>query len=107
MTAIELSEGIEDERERKLVQKYLNERIVPSGDAQEDLRFARMAVNSLKNGLIAEEIGRSVPPKSFNSGAGAPPKQAEKELELTKEELQFTRPPFNLTPAEIVKTRKG
>lgn len=104
-TAIELAEGIEDPKERELTIHYLKTRIVPSGDAQDDLRFARQAVNSVKNGQIAEELARGTSPKNFSSGAGAPPKPTPATPELTPEELMFTRPPFNMTPQEVISKR--
>lgn len=104
-TSIQLAEGIQDEREKALVIQYLKTRIVPSGDAHDDLRFARLAVNSVKNGQLAEEMARSTSPKSFSSGAGAPAKSVAKEPELTAQEIQFTKPPFNMSVAEIIAAR--
>lgn len=106
-TALQLAEEIGDVHERELTIKYLRDRIVPSGNAHEDLRFARLAVNSLKNGQIVEEISRSTAASTHASGAGAPPlNNVKKEIELTAEEQQFTRAPFNMTPDQIVKLRK-
>lgn len=104
-TSIQLAEGITDEHERALVTQYLKTRIVPSGDPEDDLRFARHAVNSVKNGQIAEEMSRGTAPRNFGSGAGAPPKPPQKEPELTAEELLFTKPPINMTPAQIIAAR--
>jgi len=102
-TAFDLAESIEDTNERELTKSYL-ERIKPSGDAQEDLRFARLAVNSVKNGQIVEEVARREVPRSFGSGAGAPP-PVERSQELTPQEMQFMQKPFNLTKEEIIAKR--
>lgn len=104
-SAIELAESITDPKERELTIHYLQTRIVPSGDAQDDLRFARQAVNSVKNGQIAEEMVRGTMPKNFSSAAGAPARFTPTTPELTTAEQQFTRPPFNMTPEEIISKR--
>lgn len=104
-TALEMADEISDPHERELTKHYLNTRVLPSGNASEDLRFARLAVNSVKNGQIAEELGRKGTPGAHASGAGAPPKAQGTEIELTAAELQFTRPPLNMTPAQIVAAR--
>lgn len=93
-----------DDHTKNLVKKYL-ERVKPSGDAQEDLRFALLAVNSVKNSLIAEEASRGTTPTRFASGAGAPPRQVPKEPELTEAELRFTKAPINMTAAQIIALR--
>lgn len=104
-TAIELADSIQDAHERNLVKQYLEHRIIPSGDPQEDIRFARLAVNSVKNTQVVAELNRGIRPASHASGAGAPPMTIEKAPELTPDELQFTRAPFNLTAAEIISKR--
>lgn len=106
-SAIELADEIPDQHERALTKKYLEERVKPSGDPYEDLRFARLAVNSVKNSQIAEEITRASQPRSAPSGAGAPPKPQEREPEFTAQELGFMRPPFNMTKEDIMKARKS
>lgn len=104
-TAIELAEEITDQHERALTISYLKTRIVPSGDPEDDIRFARQAVNSVKNSQIVEEISRSVKPKNFSSGASAPAMKVSIEPELSTDELMFTKPPFNMTRAEIISKR--
>lgn len=104
-TSLELADEIPDQRERELVQHYLTNRIVPSGNAADDLRFARLAVNSVKNGQIAEEASRKTVATGFSSSAGAPPKQQAPEQELTAQEMQFMRPPLNMTKEQIIATR--
>jgi hypothetical protein len=101
-SAIELAGTIADQYERDLTISYLKTRIVPSGDAHEDLRFARLAVNSVKNGQIVEEISRQTTAKTFSSKPGAPIKPDAKTPELTPQEQQFTK---ILSPEEIVKLR--
>lgn len=104
-TALQLASEIADPRERELTIMYLENRIVPSGDPQEDLRFARAAVNSVKNGQVAEEIARKSTPAGHASAPGAPAAKTPVTPELTAQEQQFTRPPFNMTPAQIIAAR--
>lgn len=104
-TSIELANEITDPHERALTIQYLTNRIVPSGDPYDDVRFARQAVNSVKNGQIVEEIARKNAPTNFSSGAGVPPKQNAKPAELTVHEQQFAKPPFNMTVEQIIAAR--
>lgn len=104
-TALELANEIADPHERELTKTYLQNRIVPSGDPHEDLRFARLAVNSVKSGQIAEELARGGKPVAHASAPGAPAPVTPKEQELTAEELAFTRAPFNLSKEEILAKR--
>lgn len=104
-TAIQLAERITDPKERELTIKYLQTRIIPSGDAEDDVRFARQAVNSVKNGLIVEEMQRATEPRTYSSAPGAPANQAPKVPELTSSELMFTKKPFNLTVEQIIAKR--
>jgi hypothetical protein len=104
-TALQLADEIPDQYERDLTKKYLLVRVVPSGDAHEDLRFARLAVNAVKSGQVIEELGRAGQPRSFASGAGAPFSTTQKEVEFTANELSFMRPPFNMTKEQILKAR--
>lgn len=104
-TAIQIAESITDLHERELTIKYLQTRIVPSGDPEDDVRFARQAVNSVKNGQIVEELSRATTPRTYGSGAGAPPNMTPKTPELTAEEQLFTKAPFNMTVAEVIAAR--
>jgi aminopeptidase N len=71
-SSLQLADDIGDEDERNLVKHYLNERIVPSGNPTEDLRLARSAVNSVKNGQLAEDATRNRSQSSrSSSGSGA------------------------------------
>lgn len=103
-TAIQLSEDIEDETERELTQYHLNNSIKSTGNPTEDLKLARTLTNAAKNKQIIEEVERKIPAKTHSNGSSAPGKD-EKIPELTAEELSFTRPPWNMSVAEIVKTR--
>lgn len=102
-TAIKLSDSIENEAERKLVQYHLENTIKPSGDAQTDLRNARLLVNAVKNGQIVEETLRTVKPKTTGSGTGAPPKEKQT-TELTKEERIYATA-FKLTDEQVIAAR--
>lgn len=103
-TSLSLADKIEDSRERELTKHYLETKIRPSGDAEQDLKDARALVNSVKNSQIATEINRTKEPRRTSSSSGAPAK-VEAPVELTAEELSFTRPPFNMTPAAVIATR--
>jgi hypothetical protein len=73
-TAIELAREIESESERELAIHYLESRIVPSGNPQEDLRLALAAVNSVKNSQIATMATNRGTPTRYASGSGMPAK---------------------------------
>ena len=104
-TALTLADTIQDEDERAVVKHYLQTRVVPSGNPDEDVKFARAAVNSLRNAQIAEEIARKQGGKSHASGSGAPAKPPEGEFVPTQEELVFMSPPYNLTKEEVLAKR--
>ena len=99
------AENIEEESEKELTKHYLQNRIKPSGDADDDLRIARAAVNSLRNAQIAEEINRKVQAKTYGSPSGAPGKR-EEIFEATADELVFMGPPYNLSKEDIIKQRQ-
>lgn len=105
-TSLQLAEEISDETERELTKHHLENSIKSTGNPQEDLRLARAIVNAAKNAKIAEEIARKGKPKDHSSGSSAPANNTGQEEELTPEELQFTKPPFNMSKADIIKTRK-
>lgn len=102
-TAISLAGEIENEAERKLTQYHLENTIKPSGDAQTDLKNARLLVNAVKNGQVAEEAVRATKARTTGSGAGAPPKEKQTN-ELTKEERDYMVA-FKLTEAQVVAAR--
>lgn len=105
-TAMQMAESIEDPRERELAKSYLK-RVVPSGDPAEDLRFARLAVNSEKTGLILQEAGRARPAQSHTTGTGAPAKSGEDtDFQPTPTEQSLMRPPFNLSQKDVLDARK-
>lgn len=106
-TAFEMAESIEDSQERELTKLYLK-RVVPSGNPQEDLRFARLAVNSAKNTQILEEVGRAHKPPAHSSGTGAPARTEGDSSSFvpTKHEAGLMKAPFNLTKEQILDARK-
>ena len=104
--ALELADEIKDEDERELTKHYLEHRIVPSGDAEADVKLARAAVNSLKNAQIAEEMSRGGGAKKKPSSPGNPAKH-ESAFEPTDEELVFMAPPYNLSKEAILKAREA
>lgn len=106
-TALQLADEIQDTPERELVKHYLENRIVPSGNPQEDIRDARRMVNSIKNEQIIQEQARRTSSKNHSSASGAPLRTTQAEPELTPSEILFMRPPFKMTKEEILKARKG
>jgi hypothetical protein len=100
-TALQLADEIENENERELTRHYLQTRIVPSGDPKEDLRFARSAVNAVKNSQVLEEVARKSAPKSNSSAPGGPAARGEAAFVPTEEEQVFMRAPYNLSIDEI------
>lgn len=104
-TALELATAIEDEAERNEVTSILESRIVPSGDANEDLRLARDMVNARKNAQIAEDLLRKQNPNAHASRPGAPGYTPDAFVP-TAEEVTFMNAPYNLTKEQIVEARK-
>lgn len=105
-TALEMANEITDENERNLTIEYLG-RVKPSGNPTEDLRFARMAVNGVKSGLILEEVGRRGKPAGHSSGSGGPAASGGDSGTFvpTANEAALMKPPFNLTQADVIKAR--
>jgi hypothetical protein len=104
-TALQLTNDIADETERELTKYHLQNSIKSTGNPAEDLNLARAIVNAAKNKQILEEIARKPPAKTFSSSSGAPA-NINVEQELSPEEIQFTKPPFNMSKAEILKARR-
>ena len=103
-TALQMADEIEDESERELVKIKLQTRVVPSGNPAQDLRDARLMVNSIKNAQIAEELGRKSGAKNYPSGSGSPARVGDK-FEPTAEEENFMRT-FKLTEEQIKQARE-
>lgn len=104
-TALSLANDIENEVERELVVFHLENTIKSTGNPKDDLKLARALVNSVKNSQIAEEVVRKAPAKQHSSGSGVNGKHEER-IELTSEELMYTKAPFNMKPEDIIKTRQ-
>ncbi len=104
-TAMQLADEIGDETEKELVKYYLENRIQPSGNPQEDLKDARRMVNAVKNEQIIQEVKRKTPAKTHSNGTGAPALDNEIKGELTAEEKVFLGKPFNLSKEQIIKSR--
>lgn len=105
-TALQIAESIEDETERELTKHYLENRIVPSEDPEDDVKLARVAVNAVKNAQIAEELARKGSGKAHASAPGAPAMQSGGVFEPTPEELVFMNPPYSLSKEMIIANRK-
>jgi hypothetical protein len=104
-TAKTLAAEIMDDNERKLVLHHLENTIKPSGDAQTDLRNARLIVNSVKNGQLAEEAARAAKARTAPSAPGAPPKGPDAKPELSKEDEAVMKG-FGLTQEEALAALK-
>jgi len=105
-TALTMADEIENTIERELVKYHIENTIQPSGNPKDDLKHARAIVNSVKNAQILEEADRKGVAKLHPTGSSGPRKGDAPNDELTEQELQFTRPPFNMTKAQIIATRK-
>lgn len=103
-TALQMAGEIQDEDTRDAVKEALNTRITPSGNADEDFRFALGAVSAGKNKQVIEEVTRYVAPKRTAAG-GSMPAFIEEEFTPTAEEQVFMRPPYN-TPLEKIKAAR-
>lgn len=104
-SALQLAETtIDDPKELELTKIYLAEKIKPSGNAAEDLRIARLMVNSVKHSQIAEHIAVAGTPKTHVSSPGAPAASKPQEAELTPEETRTMRA-FKLTKEQVLAAR--
>lgn len=102
-TALQLADEL-PETERDEVKTLLESRIVPSGNAEEDLRLARAAVNATHNAQIAELISNRTAPKKTAAG-GSADIPAQTEFTPTPAELVFMKPPYNMTKEQILANR--
>lgn len=103
-TALELANEITNDAERELTREYLTNRIISTGNPQEDLKLARGLVNAIKNKQILEQANIKPQAKRTSSNGGSAPYVKEEE-ELSPEEMSFMKPPFNLTKEAIIKSR--
>ena len=104
-SAIELASEVSNETERELLKYHLENTIKSTGNPQEDLATARAIVNSKRNELLLSEVARKGTAKTHSTGSSAPAKEEVKQ-ELLPTEIFLTRPPFNMTPTEIIAARK-
>lgn len=104
-TAIQLAEDIQSEAERELVKYHLQNTIKSSGNPKEDLRIAQSIVNAKKNSQILEQASMRPTPTTHSSATSAPG-QFQPNVELSQDELQFTRAPFNMTKEQVIAARK-
>jgi len=105
-TAKTLADSIEDEKERTLVIHHLENTIKPSGDAATDLRNARLIVNSVKNGQLAEEALRTAKARTAPSAPSAPPRAPTAKPEFSAEETAIIKA-FKLTDDEAEKALRS
>lgn len=103
-TALQLADEITDTNERELTKHYLQTRVIPSGNPQQDLRDARALVNSVKNAQVLEEISRKNQ-GGTGSPAGAPATGSQVQFVPTPEEAALMKS-FKLTEKDIIEARK-
>lgn len=104
-SAMEMAKTL-PESERDEVITLLESRIVPSGNADEDLRLARAAVNAQHNAKIVEEISRRPDVKRTAAG-GSQSAPVEEPFTPTEDEKVFMGPPYNLSKEKIIEKRKA
>lgn len=105
-TALQLAEDIPGDAERELTKYHIQNTIRSTGIPSEDLKLARAIVNSTRNSQILEQVQMRPAPVTHSTGTSAPAKMEPHDIPLTHEELQFTKPPFNMTKEQILKTRR-
>lgn len=104
-TALELADAIEDEETRTNVKTYLSDRIKPSGNADEDFKFALSAASAGKNTQVLAEINRYTPPRRSAAG-GSMPAHVEEEFIPTGEEA-YVMKNFGVSKEKILEARKA
>jgi hypothetical protein len=100
-TALQMASEISDEDERSKVIEYLETRIVPTGNPQKDLQFARDTVNSEKNRQIAEMATKKKNPVVTRSSGTGAPANVEDQFIPTENELAAAAMVGKKTPADI------
>lgn len=105
-SALQLADEIPNETERELAKYHIENTIRPTGDPKKDLALAMVHVTAIKNKQILEEVARKAEPKRHTSDGGSNPRDGKVEEELTVDEIPFTKPPFNMSKADILKARK-
>lgn len=103
-SALQLAEEITDEETRTAVKQALETRVTPSGNPEEDFRFALAAVSAPKNKQVMEMITNYVPPKRVVTG-GSMPAHIEEEFTPTEEE-RYHMTHFGLTKEKVIAARK-
>lgn len=103
-TALQLADELPD-NERDEVKALLESRIVPSGNADDDLRLARAAVNATHNAQIAAHISQRFAPKQTAAG-GSSDAHIESDFTPTPEEAQFMKAPYNVPKEKILAARQ-
>jgi len=104
-SALQLADSITNATERELVKYHLENTIRSSGNPQQDFETAQSLVNAVKNKQILDTVVAK-PAAVIASSNGGASSHVEQTPELSKEELLYTQKPFNMTPAEIIATRK-
>lgn len=104
-TSLQLADSISDEDTREKVKDYLQNRLVPSGNAEEDFRLALGAASASKNKQVLEEMNRYSTPRRTAAGSSQPA-NIEEPFVPTESEATFMKPPYNLSKEKILENRK-
>lgn len=102
-TALEMAETLPD-NEKEEVKTLLRDNIKPSGNAENDLKIARAAVNATHNAQIAELLSRGISPKKTAAGGSGDSPRSE-EFVPTPEEKALMGPPYNLSKEKVIAAR--
>lgn len=105
-TSMQLADGIADEDTREKVKDYLQNRVKPSGNPEEDFRLALGAASATKNKQVLEEISRYTTPRVVAAG-GSQPAKVEEEFVPTAEEAVMMGKPYFLSKEKIIAARKA
>lgn len=104
-TALSMADSIVDPETKEAVKQFLQTRIVPSGNPQQDFRDALGLASSAKNKQVIEEIQRYTSPRTVAAGGDLPPK-IEEEFVPTEQERIFMAPPYNMSKEKIIQARR-
>lgn len=104
-TALQMADSIADADTKEKVKQFLETRIVPSGNPEQDFRDALGLASSAKNKQVIEEISRYTAPRTVAAGGDLPPRFDE-EFVPTEAEKQMMRLSPTLTKEKILEARK-
>lgn len=104
-TALTMADSIADAETKEKVKQYLQTRIVPSGNPEQDFRDALGLASSAKNKQVIEEVQRYTAPRTVAAGGDLPP-NIEEEFVPTEQERVFMSPPYNMSKEKVLEARR-